>query len=227
MAKPSLDWSSNVSKYRERKKSSRTRLNLPPPPLSLLLFGEIMSPGEIMSFGVSPVNYSDQFQTITSGAISLPTYLQVYLPALPFPSLPCPSLPCPALPYTTCPALPALHYLPCPVLPCPALPCLPTLPALPYPTLPYPTLPYPTLPCPALPCPALPYPKGLSLSTYLPTYPPHSGFDGFCQSVQCIIIKVIDTIPVINLVIDTIKCCIKLVIDTFYSPCLSCILLRS
>ena len=29
------------------------------------------------------------------------------------------------------------------------------------------------------------------------------------------------------LVIDTIKCCIKLVIDTFYSPCLSCILLRS
>ena len=46
-------------------------------------------------------------------------------------------------------------------------------------------------------------------------------------SLSCIIIKVIDTIPVINLVIDTIKCCIKLFIDTFYSPCLICILLRS
>ena len=34
-------------------------------------------------------------------------------------------------------------------------------------------------------------------------------------SPSCITIKVIDTIPVINLVIDTIKCCIKLVIDTF------------
>ena len=50
---------------------------------------------------------------------------------------------------------------------------------------------------------------------------------GLNPSLSCIIIKVIDTIPVINLVIDTIKCCIKLVIDTSYSPCLSCILLRS
>ena len=40
-------------------------------------------------------------------------------------------------------------------------------------------------------------------------------------------IKVIDTIPVMNLVINTIKCCIKSVIDTFYSPSLSYILLRS
>ena len=37
------------------------------------------------------------------------------------------------------------------------------------------------------------------------------------------IIKVIDTIPVINFV----NCCIKLVIDTLYSPSLSFILLRS
>ena len=48
------------------------------------------------------------------------------------------------------------------------------------------------------------------------------------KSELYIIIKVMDTIPVINLaimVIDTIKCCIKLVIDTFYSLSLSCILL--
>ena len=42
-------------------------------------------------------------------------------------------------------------------------------------------------------------------------------------SLSCIIIKVIDTIPVINLVLDTINYCIKLIIHTWYSPCLSCI----